>query len=1130
MDPITNYLKKIEKALQAGTATEHTHRPALKALIEALGKKVTATNEPKRVKCGAPDFIVTRGQTPLGYIEAKDVGKSLDAIEADARKKKPSTHDGDQLKRFLESLGNLILTDYLEFRWYEGGKFRMAARLARVGTKGNLRKEKDGTEAFSNLINAFFVTTIPTISGPKDLANRMAVLARLIRDIIQRTFQDEDKGGSLHGQLEGFRKVLLHDLKLDGFADMYAQTICYGLFAARCNHTGREPFTRERAAYEIPKTNPFLREMFGYIAGPDLDERVTWAVDDLAELLYRADIASILENFGKRTRREDPVVHFYETFLAAYNPKMRDSRGVYYTPEPVVSYIVRSIDHILKKDFGLQDGLADCSRIPFYRTVHDIGGKPHKEKAGECHKVLILDPAVGTGTFLYTVIDQIHEHLEKKGQAGMWSGYVSKHLLPRLFGFELLMAPYAVVHMKLSLQLAESGYDFASGERLRVYLTNALEEFFEFFELPPFASKIAEEANAAGNVKSETPVMVILGNPPYSGHSQTPSERIVEIMPGQTYKVKTKKGWRLKTAAKRIRRKEKTFIGDLIQDYFQVDGEPLHERNPKWLNDDYVKFIRFAQWRIEQTGYGILAFITNHSYLDNPTFRGMRQCLMQAFDEIHILDLHGNAKKREVCPDGSKDENVFDIQQGVAIGIFVKHPAEARKRAHCVKHADVWGLREVLERDATGQSRLIGGKYHWLYENAVKTGKWTSINPQSPYYLFVPQDTGLLNEYVQGWKLPEIMPVNSVGIVTARDKLTIHWDEKSVWDTVTDFIRLSPEEARERYQLGPDARDWKVSFAQQDLKESGPDKKKICPILYRPFDTRFTYYTSKSRGFICMPRPEVMGHMTIGSNLMFITNRQTRIEFNHVLMSRHVVDFHLLETAHASLYAFPIYLYPKHEKDDFLDFDRPIAKDWRQPNLAPEFIEELSRRLGLTFIPDGKGNSKKAFGPENVFNYMYAVFHSPAYRSRYAEFLKFDFPRLPLTSKPALFRDLCALGEELVGLHLMEKHAPIFTKYTVAGDNRVEKVRYTEPGQGAPAGRVWINKEQYFDNVPPEVWEFHIGGYQVCEKCLKDRKGRQLSYDDLTHYQHIVSALSETIRIMAEIDKTIDKHGGWPIK
>ena len=532
---LRNYLRKIEKVYQTGNATEHTYRSALQELIETLFPGITATNEPKHIKCGAPDFIITDKHIPLGYIETKNIGISLDQVE-----------HSEQLKRYLGSLANLILTDYVEFRWYVTGEHRMTVRLAKVGANRKLVSENGGVEKLSDLLQGFRLTHTPTINNPKELATRMAALAQLTRNAISLAFQSEEGGGSLHAQMEGFKQVLLPDLDNEQFADMYAQTICYGLFAARCNTKPGITFTREHAAYDIPKTNPFLRKMFSYIAGPDLDERIVWVVADLAELLNRSDMAAILQDFGKRTRQEDPVVHFYETFLAQYDPKLRELRGVYYTPEPVVSYIVRSVDYLLKKEFELPDGLADYSKINMVSSDGKTSIDPNKLP----HTVQILDPATGTGTFLYYVIKQIYESF--KNNKGIWSSYVSEHLLPRLFGFELLMAPYAVAHLKLGLQLGETGYDFGSNERLGVYLTNTLEEEFEASQVL-FADWLVEEAKAAGNVKYDAPVMVVLGNPPYSGHSANKGKWITEL------------------------------LHDKSGNYFEVDGKPLGERNPKWL-------------------------------------------------------------------------------------------------------------------------------------------------------------------------------------------------------------------------------------------------------------------------------------------------------------------------------------------------------------------------------------------------------------------------------------------------------------------------------------------------------------------------------------------------------------------
>lgn len=598
-DPFRTYLADLRKSLATGAATEHTHRPALKALLEALGDRVQAINEPSRIECGAPDFIITRGQTPVGYVEAKDIGANLDAAQR-----------SDQLKRYLPSLSNLILTDYLEFRWYVEGEHRETACLAKVTRDGNVKSTKAGLQAVSDLLDKFFAQEAPILGRPKDLAQRMASLARMIRDLIEETFKQEGKEGKLHAQLTAFRETLIPDLSPQQFADMYAQTITYGLFAARVSSRAPADFTRQQAAWNLPKTNPFLRKLFNEIAGPDLPDPIAWAVDDLAHLLARADMSEILEDFGKATRQQDPVVHFYETFLAAYSPKMRRSRGVYYTPEPVVRYIVRSIDHILKTTFDRPLGLAD-------------------------ERVMILDPACGTGTFLYFVIQEIYDTVTRTVGKGAWNAYVKEKLLPRIFGFELLMAPYAVAHMKLGILLQETGYDFSGDERLGIYLTNSLEEAITKAETLGFARFISEEADAAAEIKKEKPIMVVLGNPPYSVSSANKGAHITGLM--ERYK-------------------------EAVRD----------ERNIQPLSDDYIKFIRFAHDRIERTGHGVVGMITNHSYLSGLIHRGMREELMKTFDQIYVLNLHGNALMGERAPDGGPDENVFDIRQGVAIAIMTK--------------------------------------------------------------------------------------------------------------------------------------------------------------------------------------------------------------------------------------------------------------------------------------------------------------------------------------------------------------------------------------------------------------------------------------------------------------------------
>ena len=1104
-DCTSEYLQSIERAAAGGQATEHTYRPALKKLLECPLPAVLATNEPRRIACGAPDFSVARDGLTIGYLEAKDVGVSLDEEER-----------SDQLKRY-RTLPNLILTDYLEFRWYVDGDLRETARMGRMRSDGRIARDPQGRAAALELLSKFIQHAPQPIATPVDLARRMAVFTREIANIITKALNDGLAPSLLKDLRKSFADTLLPDLEkpenIESFADMYAQTLSYGLFAARCNHQGPPgSFQRLGAASEIPKTNPFLRQLFEIITGNQLnDEPYAGYVDDLVQVLAWADINAILAEFGKRTRQEDPIVHFYETFLAAYDPKLREKRGVYYTPEPVVSYIVRSVDILLRERFGLTGGLADTSRIACkdktdapagVEQAPGVADAPHVEQAP---RVLILDPACGTGTFLYSVVDLIREQFKAQQNAGQWSGFVKDHLLPRLFGFELLMAPYAVAHLKLGLQLAGHdltpeqqaiwAYDFSGKERLGVYLTNTLEEAEHKVQtLYGPLRVISDEANAAARIKRDMPILVVMGNPPYSGHSANRS-------------------WQMRDG-----RRQPTFIGKLVRDYFFVDGQPLGERNPKWLQDDYVKFIRWAQWRIERSGAGILAFITNHGYLNNVTFRGMRQQLMKAFTDIYILDLHGGTRKKEKADGDMTDENVFDIQAGVAIGIFVREPG--KRRIAKVHYYDIRGTRDE--------------KYRALLRLHVANTRWSTVKPRPQYYLFLRDGGRLEDEYEHFWKIRDVMPASSVGIVTARDHLTIAWSQNEMWTRVNEFSRLSAEQARVRFDLGDDARDWKVPLAQEDVRSSGPDKSHCMRILYRPFDARFTYYTARTRGFLCMPRPEIMRHMLRPNRALHLCRQIAGDHWRHVLATNCITDdCYVSNVTRERGYTLPLYLYPNPKSNGDL-FSNGTS---RHVNLKPEFIAEIAKRIKLRFIDDGTGDLADTFGPEDVFNYIYAVFHSPTYRERYAQFLKIDFPRVPLTSNLDLFRTLCSFGSQLVALHLLESRAldhPI-SNFPATDTNGVDKgyPRYFPPGEHAPgsedpieSGRVYVNGQQYFNNVPPEVWQFCVGGYQVCDKWLKDRRERHLSYDGINHYMKVVKALAETIRLMREIDEAITE---WPM-
>ena len=1051
MEPLREYREALKRVRDSRQATEHSYRTAVQALLEALGGDgVRAINEPVRAAYGAPDLIVEHNGVPVGHVECKDIGTDLEAAA-----------ESEQLRRYRDALPNLILTDQCRFRWFVNGEPRgEEARLGRFERDGAFVSQRGGERNVRELLGSFFAADTPATADPADLARRMAGKTRLLRDAIKRILDAEADGGSdmLRRLLKGYRRVLISGLDAAEFADMQAQTVAYGLFAARCVHEGN-PDGFNRGTALTAQTAPFLRDVFGRIANTT-DRRIAWIVKDLALLLARADMSAILDGFGRRSRRRDPVVHFYEDFLAAYDPAQKEMRGVFYTPEPVVSYIVRSIDRLLRRDFGIAEGLAD---------------------SGE--RVIILDPAAGTGTFLRETIARIRETIEEKGRGGVWTEYVRQHLLPRLHGFELLMAPYAICHLRIALELGGEARAFQMplNERLNVFLTNTLEEAHGDTLGAEFGDEIATEAQEAEAVKREKPVMVVLGNPPYSGHSANKGAWIADLMRGR--------------------------IDGSPESYFAVDGGPLGERNPKWLNDDYVKFIRFAQWRIERTGEGVLGFVTNHGYLDAPTFRGMRQSLMATFDEIHLLDLHGNARRKERAPHGGPDQNVFDIQQGVAIGLFVKRRDGSGPAR--VFHHDRWGPREGDD-----------GKYGWLARNDVETTEWTELAPRSPDYLFVPRDEALADEYRAGWKLPDILPVNSAGIVTARDKLTIQWTKEDMRGVADRFTEFGPEEARDTWGSSIQ----RIAAAQQDIRDH-PEEERIAPITYRPFDERMTYYTGRANGFMERPRPEVMRHMLGGSNLGLSTSRGTEVvgSWEHIFVSKSLTQHHTVSMKEVN-YLFPLYVYPANEDSAELD----IAE--RTPNLAPEFTQAVAVATGLAFTPDGAGDLAASFGPEDVLHWCYAVLHSPEYRRRYADFLKADFPRVPLPANGALFAELAGLGAQLAALHLLEADGPEEDKprFAIGGNKPVDRVRYTEPTADA-GGRVWINKTQYFEGVAPETWAFTIGGYRPAEKWLKDRRGRPLDYDDIGRYQRICAALAETPRLMARIDEAIAAHGGWPI-
>ena len=814
------YLKALAAVARQGDAREESFYPALadmlKEMARATGKKdVHVTTLPRPTEGGNPDFRLWNGTDRIiGYVEAKKpTEERLDHIE-----------NSEQLQRYRATFPNLILTNFLEFRLYRNGECVQTVQVGRPLILNAVRTTPplENQDELYALLDCFLDFALPQTFTAESLAVELAKRTRLLRDVISEQFQQERANpGRLSGFFEAFQTYLIGSLTPENFADLFAQTITYGLFAARTR--AGNGFNRRAAFDNIPHTIGVLRDLFRFISLDELPDPLAWCVDDLAEVLAVADAPGILDRYYHEGKGSDPIVHFYETFLAQYDPEERERRGVYYTPEPVVGYIVRSLHGLLKTEFDKRDGLASDG-------------------------VTLLDPAAGTMTFVARAAQEAVAEFETNYGSGGKGDFIRQHILQNFYALELMMAPYAVGHLKMSFFLEELGHRLANDERVPFYLTNTLDtEELEQSRLPGL-SALAEESRLAGVVKNQTPILLILGNPPYSGHSSNTGE----------------------------------WIRGLIDDYKQVDGKPLGEKNSKWLQDDYVKFLRFAQWKIEQAGRGVVGMITNHGYLDNPTFRGMRRSLMHTFDDIYILDLHGNSLKKETAPDGSPDENVFDIRQGVAIVFFVKRdsPKERDARVH---HAELYGTRE--------------SKYDWLDAHDRGITEWQKVNPTSPFYLFLPRDEALEAEYRRFISIPDVFPVNSVGIVTARDSLTIRWSEQEAWDTVCTFSGMEPELARQGYELGNDARDWKVAMAQKDLLDSGPIREKVVPILYRPFDMRHTYYTGRSRGFLCMPRSEIMQNMLAGENLALCVGRQGHVvgagEWNLIYCSQTIEDFNL---------------------------------------------------------------------------------------------------------------------------------------------------------------------------------------------------------------------------------------------
>ena len=844
---LNTYITDLNTQYTSGKATEHSYRPLLKTLLETLLPKLNIINEPKRQACGAPDYILTHADLPIGFIETKDIN------DKDLKGEKSKNGNKEQFDRYKKSLTNLIFTDYLTFHFYRNEELLHSVTIAKVTDKG-ITPLPENFNTFLTYIQNFGSFEPSGIAKAEDLVTLMAAKAQLLSKIIEKALNEDHTKGiqtDLTDQLTAFSNVLIHDISPKDFADMYAQTITYGLFTARYHDPTLPTFSRQEAYQLLPASNPFLKKLFGYIAGMEVDTRISWVIDDLVQMYLACDVAQMLSSYGKDATR-DPIVHFYEDFLEVFDKETRKDRGVWYTPLPVVNFMVRTLDTLLKEQFQLPQGIADTSKIKV-QTQQDnkVAGFDIEEK--EYHRVQILDPATGTGTFLAQIIEYIAQQF--KEQQGIWQNYVQEHLLPRLNGFELLMASYAIAHLKLDMLLSQTQIT-QSTNRIQIYLTNSLEEPTPDRSLP-LARWLSDEANEANRIKRDTPVMCVIGNPPYNGSS-------------------TNKG---------------SWIMNLMEDYKKEPNtdKKLAERNSKMINDDYVKFIRYASHFIEKNGSGVLVYINPHGFLDNITFRGMRYHLLKTFDSIYTIDLHGNSRKKETTPSGETDENVFNIMQGVSINIFVKKNNPKNTELAKVYHYDLYGKRAE--------------KFAFLSENNLHTIPFTQLNPTAPNYLFVPKDDTLLAEYNQGFSITELFKINSVGVVTGNDAVLVDTDKQTLLTKIREIYNIAS------------------------------DPTKVEKIDYRPFDTRYIYWDTK---LIDRNRLSVMQHLIKEDNIALVVSRQCADDWKYVFVTKNICNKNFTATA-GRLGAgniFPLYLYLQGEGHfkDTLD---------KIPNLNPEILKKL---------------------------------------------------------------------------------------------------------------------------------------------------------------------------------------------
>lgn len=1048
------YSKNIISDLETGT--ERTlYKPLgnfLEEFINDKYKRKVSTNAEQSSKnydqsekrVGFPDIVLKENDFSIGYIEVK--------LPSDSLEKKDFK---EQFSKYKESLDNIIFTNLKTWELWQWTPSAKPKKIKAI-IFDYLNPDLNSLQELFDLFLAYQSIQAKTA---KQLAINLAKKTKLLSQKLQELLNEQNQ--DLLNIKEAFTKSVLNDIKDKSLANLIAETFTYSLFIATLEQYEKnkqnEQLTLTTARDYIPKTVPVIHDLY------NLADNLSRSINDIRDIvelilkeLNSCDIAKISKSFHLSIDNKDPIIHFYEPFLDAYDPETKKERGCFYTPKPAVDFIVRNVNSILEQEFGLELGLAN-------------------------EQVKLLDPATGTGTFLASTIELSHQIIQDNYQAlGLdqekFKELVLKHILKNYYGFEFMIAPYAVAHLKLTYLLKSLGFDFEltfqdgdpDNDRFHIYIANTLDdpdkEPLKLFTL----KHLTEESQKAQSIKNQKDIIAIIGNPPYSGSSQNPSQEC------------NSKG-----------KKQLTWIGEQIENYKYLntpDGKiKLDEKNPKWLQDDYVKFIRFAQYQIEQKGSGVIGYIVNHSFIDNPTFRYMRKSLMDTFDKIYILDLHGNNKKKETCPDGSKDENIFKIEQGVAIVLLIKTDNSSN---NCeIFHGDLYGLAK--------------DKLSTLESNTIQSLCTNKLTPKSEMYYFIPRDTELEDEYSQFWSVRDIFQLSNTGIVSKRDSIVFHKDKNKLNNILLDFKDLEEQELRNKHNISPDSRDWKVSYAKKAVETFDIKEEYILQADYRPFDTRWTYYINKSKGFMAYPVYDVMQHMLEENTGLVLYRFQYKASepFTCSFISNRIIDINSLQSPGGAC-IFPLYLYNTNEDQTKLN----INQAQRKTNFTEKFRKYKDKEL-------------KRYTDEQIFYYIYGLLHSNEYRARYDEFLKRDFPRIDLSHN---ILEISKLGQEISELHLL-KHNILKqqSQWNIKKEGDSLSVNYKRKADIWQDNKIYLNETTYIEGVASEIYEFKVGGYQVLEKWLTDRKDTELTIDELLHYMKVIISLRETIRLMSEIDGVI---------